>query len=197
LPVRGQACNAGEMGAEEKGQTATSGIAKCYDCGRSPAFIRPTGRPPASPLVCRDCLVSLAEHLNDNTVESTGISIGESPQSLDVAVLWEHYDTARHRHSLIHGFDIFVERGDDTISSSWKCDSASRPSARLDLEVALVKAFLERCGYHQVVVTKGIDTDLAARARLGAFYEKPDPDNPRWTVRIQFDRDGGPIRMPL
>jgi hypothetical protein len=98
---------------------------------------------------------------------------------------------------LVHGFDVFVERGDDTISSSWKCDSANSPSARLDLEVALVKAFLERCDYHQVVVTKGIDTDLATWARLGGFYEKPDPEDPRWIVRIQFDRDGGPFRMPV
>jgi hypothetical protein len=98
---------------------------------------------------------------------------------------------------LLHGFDPQVERGDERISTSWKCDPADRPSTRLDAEVVLVKAFLERCGYHEVIIVKGIDTDLAARGKLGSFYEKPDPDNPHWTVRIQFVRDGGPPRIPV
>ena len=37
-------------------------------------------------------------------------------------------------------------------------DSANNPSTRLDLEVALVKAYLERCGYHQVI-SGGIGQD--------------------------------------
>ena len=167
---------------------------KCHHCETSPAFIRPTGHAPASPALCRDCLARLTKHFNDNIVESTGVSDGESPKSFDVAVLWERFDTATHKFALIHGFDVQVERGDETINTSWKCDSADRPSTRVDVEVALVKACLERCGYHEVIIVKGIDTDLAARGKLGGFYEEPDPDGPQWTVRIQFDRDGG---MPV
>jgi hypothetical protein len=170
---------------------------KCYDCGSSPAFIRPTGHAPKSPALCRDCLVRLTKHFNDNVAESTGVDAGESPEPFDVAVLWNHFDAAGQKFRLLHGFDPQVERGDERISTSWKCDPADRPSTRLDAEVVLVKAFLERCGYHEVIIVKGIDTDLAARGKLGSFYEKPDPDNPHWTVRIQFVRDGGPPRMPV
>lgn len=146
---------------------------------------------------CRDCLVRLTKHFNDNIVESTGVSGGGSPESFDVAVLWEHFDAASDTFRLLHGFDVQVERGDERISATWKCDSADRPSTRVDVEVALVKAYLECCGYHKVIIVKGIDTDLAARGKLGGFYEEPDPDGPHWTVQIQFDRDGGPPRMPV
>ena len=180
------------MGGEVNSDTTSGGSVKCYRCGASPAFIRPTGRPPPSPALCRDCLVSLTRNFNDNIVESTGVAGGESQESFDVGLLWEHFDTASHTFGLLHGFDVQVGRGDRTICANWKCDSADRPSTRVDVEVALVKAYLERCGYHEVIIVKGIDADLAARGRLGSFYEEPDPQDPNWTVRIKFDRDGGP-----
>lgn len=141
----------------------SGGSVKCHHCETSPAFIRPTGHAPASPALCRDCLVRLTKHFNDNIVESTGVSGGESPESFDVTALWEHFDAASDTFRLLHGFDVQVERGEETISSTWKCDSPDRPSTRVDVEVALVKAYLERCGYHRVIIVKGIDTDLAAR----------------------------------
>jgi hypothetical protein len=137
--------------------------------------------------------VTSTARFNENIVESTGLSSAESSEALDVASLWQHFDIALQRVGLIHGFDTQIERGDDTINVSWKCDSADNPSIRVDLEVSLVKAYLERSGYHRVTIVKGIDTYLAASGNLGAFHERPDPDDPHWTVFIQFDRNGDVI----
>lgn len=43
---------------------------------------------------------------------------------------------------------------------------------------------------HEVSFVVGVDTELAARCELSSFYAAPDPNDPRWTARIEFDLGG-------
>lgn len=142
--------------------------------------------------MCRDCVVRLTRQFNENTAELAGVPDSGFAESSDAAVLWERFDTALQRNFFLHGFEVKILEDSESINTSWKADSADRPRTRVDEEVALVKAFLERNGYHEVTVVVGIDTELAATGELGRLYAKPDPDDPHWTARIDFERDGRP-----
>lgn len=92
---------------------------------------------------------------------------------------------------LLHGFEQSIEDAEESIITSWKGDSADKPPTRMNEDLAHVRALLSRHGYREVSVVMGIDTELAAKGQLGSFYAHPDPNDPRWTARIEFHRNDG------
>jgi hypothetical protein len=141
----------------------------------------------------------LTKDFNDSVVQATGVSLGDLAESPDAAVL-ERFRTALGRVFFMHAYESVVESGDESINTTFKGESADRPPTGLDEKIALVRAFLERNGYHEVTVAVGIDTEMATRGELGHFYARPDPDDPHWTAQIEFERDEGPlgvlVRLP-
>ncbi len=191
---RAQPCltrDADGMSVGAESDTTGGASARCRFCGSSPVLSRPSEDASPNAAVCRDCVVRLTKQFDDKIVGLTGLSSVESPGSFDAAVLWKRFDAAFGRFTLLHGFEVQVENGNESINSSWTCDSATNPPTRLEAELLLVRSFLERHGYREVNIVAGVDSVLAAKGELGNFYAVPDPADPRWTVRIGFDRRGG------
>jgi hypothetical protein len=145
----------------------------------------------------------LTETFRNTVAESTGI-VDETLDSLestaDEEAIYERFDVAFHRMGLLHGCERSIEYAEESIITSWKGDSADKPPTQIDKDLAHVRALLSRHGYREVSVVMGIDTELAAKRQLGSFYQQPDPKDPRWTARVEFERDEGPpgalVRLP-
>ncbi len=162
---------------------------KCGFCGPSPVLSRAAGAGPNGTGICRDCVVRMTNSMVETMAESTGIvdeSLGSAGSTTDEGALWDRFDAAFSRMSLLHGFDRQIENAEESITTSWTGDSADRPATRINGDLAHVRALLSRHGYHEALAVVGIDTALAARGELGSFYAVPDPNDPRWTARIEF-----------
>jgi hypothetical protein len=173
---------------------------KCHFCGGSPVVSRGRGDGPGGSGVCRDCVVRLTEDFRNTVAESTGIvdETFDSPvPTADEESIYEPFDVAFHRMSLLHGFERSIERAEETIITSWNGDSADKPPTRINEDLAHVRELLSRHGYREVSVVVGIDTELAARRQLGSFYQQPDPNDPHWTARVEFHRNDGLLSAPV
>jgi hypothetical protein len=176
------------------GATGDSSV-RCAFCGGSPVLNRALGAGPGGTGICRDCVVGLTKNFTDTVAGSSGVvdkPLGLAESTADENVLWEGFDIALSRMSLLQGVERQIAFAQESIRTSWKADSADKLPTRVNEDVACVVALLKRHGYHEVSVVVGINTALAARGELGGFYEKPDPSDPRWSARMQFDRDESP-----
>lgn len=176
------------------GATGDSSV-KCHFCGGSSVLSRAAGAGPGGTGICRDCAVDLAKNFTDSVARSTGIvdgPHGSTESSADEATLWEGFDAAFSRMSLLHGIEDQIESAQESIDLRWYGDSGDKPPTRINEDLALVTTLLYRHGYHEVSIVVGVDTELAAKGELRGFYVRPDPDSARWTAQIKFDRGGSP-----
>ena len=147
--------------------------------------------------------MKLTASFNSMVLESSdgiGVIPDEDPGSAesisDEEVLFKGFDTAFSRMGLVQSISRLAESGRQSISMGWNGDSAVGPDTRIVEDLDQVRALLLRHGYREVHVVMGIDTELVANGKLGRFYERPDPNNPRWTAQIEFERDEGPPSSP-
>jgi hypothetical protein len=139
--------------------------------------------------------VRLTKNFTDTVADSTEIvhqPLDSTESSADEPALWEGFDTAFSRMSLLHGIEDQTKDAQDSIDLRWYGDSGDKPPTRINEDVALVRGYLSHHGYHEVSIVVGVDTELAAKGELNGLYARPDPDSPRWTARILFDRGASP-----
>jgi ribosomal protein S14 len=168
---------------------------ECQFCGGTPAIHRPVGDGHFTLGLCRNCLRGITEQTMAKTEELCGLPYGAdlvSAESDDAA--WAYFDSAMASHHLLVGILRQIEQGQERLDWQWDGGPVDDPPTRMTDNVARVRSFLERHGYHEISIATGNARDLAAQGRLGTLFALFDQADGRahWTARVVFEANESP-----
>jgi len=91
---------------------------------------------------------------------------------------FEAFQEAWNSNSVARSVAVYADAGEDEIETVLYGEAGDDSADRVTRQVELVRTLLVGRGYEEIVVTIGIDVDLAAAGHLGGFHQVPDPDRP-------------------
>jgi len=171
--------------------SAGVGAPPCRFCGLRPVMEMYRGRPGGEG-ICVSCM----SRITGSFAADTGMILGGGRRTVEgergaaagEGGTFEAFQEAWNSNSVARSVAVYADAGEDEIETVLYGEAGDDSADRVTRQVELVRTLLVGRGYEEIVVTIGIDVDLAAAGQLGGFHQVPDPDRPRWAAHVMFRR---------